>query len=204
MELFIATTNPGKVAEFKAALAGVATIKTPADFPELDGFEVEEIGKTFAEIAELKARTFGDKVGLLTVADDSGLEVEALDGQPGVYSHRFAPGTDEDRYKKLLSFMSKETNRAARFVTVLCLYDPATQKVEFFPGEVQGQIAPEPTGTQGFGYDPVFKPEGYDQTFAELGIEVKNTMSHRGRAVAALQTYLASHLSPSQNAAQKA
>lgn len=199
MDLFIATTNPGKVAEFKAALADTPFgVRTPADFPELDGFEVIEEGKTFADIAELKARSFAEKVGLLTVADDSGLEVDALDGQPGIYSHRFAPGSDEDRYRKLLSFMVNADTRAARFVTVLCLYDPTTDQTQFFEGEVKGEITQEPAGTQGFGYDPVFKPEGQTQTFAELGIEIKNTMSHRGRAVAQLKAYLTSHLSPSQ------
>lgn len=191
VDLLIATTNPGKLAEFKAAFAGSPfTIRTPADFPELEGFEVVETGKTFAEIAELKARSFAQEVGLLTVADDSGLEVDALDGQPGIHSHRFAPGSDEDRYRKLLLFMTDASTRAARFVTVLCLYDPKTDQTHFFEGEVKGEITTEPTGTQGFGYDPVFRPEGYQETFAELGVEVKNTLSHRGRAVAKLKEHL--------------
>lgn len=198
-EVLIATTNPGKVAEFKAALTGMPVIiRTPADFPALDGFEVTEVGKTFADIAELKARSFAEQVGLLTIADDSGLEVDALDGQPGIHSHRFAPGSDEDRYRKLLSFMTEAENRTARFVTVLCLYDPETDQVQFFEGEVTGEITREPAGTQGFGYDPIFKPEGQTQTFAELGLEIKNTMSHRGRAVEKLKAYLTSYLSPSQ------
>ncbi len=195
MQLLFATLNQGKWREAQAilVLSGLELV-SPARFPELAGFDVEETGTTFEENAQLKARAFGDKAQILTVSDDSGLEIAALDGQPGVYSKRFAPGSDEDRNKKILDLLAGEDNRIAQFRTVLCLYDPVTMAEHLFEGLVKGKIAWEARGEAGFGYDPVFIPDGYEQTFAELGQETKNELSHRARALRGLKVFLKERL----------
>jgi XTP/dITP diphosphohydrolase len=195
MQLLFATLNQGKLREAQALLhlPGLEVVN-PADFAEVRDLDVEETGATFAENAELKARAFGAKVQILTVADDSGLEVAALNGQPGVLSKRFAPGSDSDRNRHLLELMKQVVDRSAQFKTVLCLFDPSTQQTHFFEGLVKGKIAWQAKGEAGFGYDPVFIPDGYDQSFAELGQETKNRLSHRAQALLAIQTYLKEHL----------
>lgn len=165
-------------------------LKSPADFPDLEGFDVEETGATFAENATLKAQAFGNKTQILTISDDSGLEVIALNGQPGVYSKRFAPGSDQDRNQKILELLESRADRSAQYKAVICLYDPATQSQQFFEGLVKGKIAWQARGTTGFGYDPIFIPDGYEQTFAELGSQIKNRLSHRAQALQAVQKYL--------------
>lgn len=181
--LFFATTNPGKLNEAQRILrqAGVAVLSL-ADFPKLKSIEIEETGSTFAENAYLKAKAFGELSQVLTLAEDAGLVVDALDGKPGVRSARFA-ANDQARIKKLLRLMKGKVDRQAKFVSVLALYDPKTEEIGFFKGVVRGKIADQAKGKGGFGYDPVFIPEGYERTFGELGDEVKNEVSHRGRAL---------------------
>jgi XTP/dITP diphosphohydrolase len=153
-------------------------------------FDVEETGMTFEENAILKARAYSEKFPeVFVLADDSGLVVDALDGRPGVYSKRYGD-TDEHRNAKLLSELKDVSNseRTARFVSVIALIGQGVEEV--FEGVVEGAIGFEARGEDGFGYDPVFIPEGYKKTFAELGTEVKNTLSHRARALEKVKKFL--------------
>lgn len=191
MTILVATQNPGKLAEIKAVLGTVGVeIADPVSVGLAD-LDVEETGETLAENALLKAQAFAEASNLPSLSDDSGLEVAALDGQPGVRSKRFAPGSDADRNHHLLKVMKGKKDRSAVFKTVLCLYDPQTQNAEYFEGVLPGTITLEPKGDAGFGYDPVFVPEGYSETLAELGMETKNTLSHRAKALQKVQAYVA-------------
>jgi len=191
MELVLATNNANKLAEIQATLALTSiSVISAHDAGVPDDFDVEETGQTFSQNAELKARAFSKLTGLPAVADDSGLKVVALGGEPGVHSKRWIPGSDQDRNLHLLQKLEGTPDRSAEFVTVLALFFPDTEKIIFFEGSVTGTIALEERGTEGFGYDPIFIPEGYDKTFAQLGIETKNTLSHRARAVQKLKTFL--------------
>lgn len=184
----IATGNAGKLSEFCAIIKdGAFSFFMSKDI----GFaeEVEESAQTFKRNAEIKAKavfeyTASKYKDYWVVADDSGLEVEALDGRPGIFSARYAGenASGKDRYMKLLNEMEGKTNRNARFVCCLCLIRPG-HAPEFFEGVCRGSILPEPRGSGGFGYDPVFLPEGCTQGFGEMSEEEKNTLSHRGRAV---------------------
>lgn len=190
MRLLVATTNPGKVRELKALLArlGVEAV-APGDLGL--ALDVVEDGTTFEANAVLKARAFADAAGLPALADDSGLEVDALGGEPGVHSARWAPGSDEDRVVALLARLAgvPPARRTARFRTVAALAVPG-RLVATAAGAVEGRIAAAPRGEGGFGYDPVFFVEdgGLDgtRTMAELDAATKNGLSHRARAVAGL------------------
>lgn len=191
-DIFFATQNKGKQREIKALLADVGSItpKFVDDFPDLVTFDPEETGATLPENAELKARAYAAKSGLPTIAEDSGFEVTALGGQPGVHSKRFFPGSDQDRCSEIIRLLADATDRSAQFTSVFCYFDPAVGLPLFFEGSVLGQVATQLAGENGFGFDPIFMPEGYDQTFAQLGDEVKNTMSHRSRAMAKVKQFL--------------
>lgn len=188
----IASRNQGKVAEFSELLAGSVVLVSPSSFQQLDGFDPEETGQTFTENALLKARAFAEKTGIAAIADDSGLVVDGLDGAPGVHSKRFFPGSDADRNARVLELLSEinSDDRAAAFVSVVAWVDPNTGEEITFSGEVNGLIAQSPAGSQGFGYDPIFIPDGYEATFAELGSSVKNKLSHRAIALEKLKQYL--------------
>jgi len=187
MEIIIATNNQGKVREFKARLGGydVYSLKDKG----ID-IEVEEDGKTFEENAVKKARAVADLTGILTMADDSGLEVFALDNAPGIYSARYGgEGLDDKmRYEKLLTDMEGKTDRGARFVSVIALCYPDGRDVTL-RGECYGKITDGPKGEGGFGYDPVFFYEPLNQTFGEISLEDKNKISHRARALDKLEAY---------------
>jgi XTP/dITP diphosphohydrolase len=186
----IATGNAGKVNEFCAILKGSAF----SFFSSKEiGFceDVEETAKTFKGNAEIKAkavyeytRSKPEYKDYWVIADDSGLEVKALGGRPGVFSARYAGenATGAERYAKLLKEMEGKTERGARFVCCLCLIRPGNPP-EFFEAECVGSILTEPRGKGGFGYDPVFLPEGYTQGFGEMNEAEKNVLSHRGRAI---------------------
>jgi len=192
MKLLFATTNQGKLKEVHRLLSGPnIELLSTTDFEELHNVVVEESGETFKENALLKAQTYGDLVKVLTIAEDAGLVVDALDGQPGVKSARFGSDADQ-RNQKLLKMMENTENRQARFISVFCFYDPQTKKSEYFIGKIEGQISRENKGELGFGYDPLFIPEGCEQTFAELGVEVKNKISHRQQAIEKLKTLMLS------------
>ena len=193
-KLLIATNNRGKVREYEDLLAGLPVEIT---FPAQEGLslDVEESGQTFEENACLKAQAFARHSGLLTLADDSGLEVDALAGAPGVYSARYAgPGaSDADRYRKLLAALDQvpEGQRSARFRCVIAVARP-DGRVETVAGACEGQIGFEPRGDHGFGYDPVFLvTDQGGKTMAELPPDVKNWISHRARAVDAVRPILA-------------
>jgi len=185
-QLVIATRNSGKLREFRELLLPLKNeILSLADL-DVDE-EFEESGKTFAENARLKAIGYSRIIQLPVLADDSGLEVEALGGRPGIHSARYAgPGaSDEDRVRKLLKEMEHSAERNARFVCSLALAKGGTLLLES-EGECRGTIAKEPRGANGFGYDPVFLFPELGRTYAELSREEKNLYSHRARAVASL------------------
>jgi XTP/dITP diphosphohydrolase len=185
MKLLVATNNPGKIREYEALLKGLPlTLSYPAQ--EGIDIEVEEAGSTFAENARLKAVAYAAASGLLTLADDSGLEVDALEGEPGTRSARFAGhgASDEDRYRLLLRKLEGVPweRRTARFRCVIAVAG-LQGEVHTAEGTCEGVIAFEPKGEHGFGYDPVFYMPEHGQTMAELESEVKNRISHRARAV---------------------
>lgn len=182
-KLIVASHNAGKIAEIKTLLAPLKIEVQSAT--ELRLGDVEETGTTFEENAKIKANTLSLMCGLPCLADDSGLCVDALDGRPGVYSARYAPDRDfKEGMKMLLDEMEKSgsDNRKAHFSCCLALACP-NQKTKVFEGRVDGSISKKPKGSNGFGYDPIFIPEGFEQTFAELGDDVKNKISHRRRAL---------------------
>lgn len=198
-KLLVATNNPGKVQEYKELLAGLPVEIT---FPAEEGLvlEVEESGTTFAENAGIKALAFAQASGLLTLADDSGLEVDALNGAPGVRSARYAgPGANDiDRYRKLLSALRDvpAEKRSARFRCVIALAWP-DGSIHTADGTCEGNIGFTPRGGHGFGYDPIFVVDGYGgQTMAELSPKIKNQISHRAQAAAAARPILAELLKP--------
>lgn len=199
--LIVATKNKGKVREFQHAFAPLGlTVKSMFDYPDLP--DVVEDGATFAENAYKKSKTVGDALGYPVLADDSGLCVDALDGRPGVYSARYAGGdaTDQDNNLKLLSELEglkqgEDTGQpllsTARFVCALSLYDPDTGREITAEGTVEGWITSEPSGAGGFGYDPLFYLAEHEKTMAELILEEKQKISHRGAALRLLTEKLA-------------
>jgi XTP/dITP diphosphohydrolase len=191
--LLVATRNEGKVREFAEMLAEFdLELRRLSEFPDVP--DVEENGATFRENAALKARAYSRQTGLWTLADDSGLEVDALGGAPGVFSARYAGdrASDAQRNRRLLAELEKVggRDRRARFVCVIALASPTGDEMNFFTGLCEGTIMDEPRGTGGFGYDPLFVPEGYAQTFGELPAEIKNHISHRARALREATAFL--------------
>jgi XTP/dITP diphosphohydrolase len=184
-KLLLATNNRGKVAEIKALLNGLGIqLLTPAGLGLQ--LEVAEDGATYAENASKKASAFAHLSGLVSLADDSGLEVDALGGKPGLHSHRFAPqpgATDADRRRFLLARLSGRPRPwTARFRATVAVALPSGE-VRLASGECEGEIIPEERGSGGFGYDPIFLLPELGRTMAELGMEEKNRLSHRARAV---------------------
>ncbi len=181
MTICLATNNAHKVEELQQMLGDKFTIKTLADIGFTD--EIEETETTFQGNSRLKARHVYDKFLLTTIADDSGLEVEALGGEPGIYSARYAGehGNHAKNNAKLLTELAGKTNRNAQFRSVITLIHDNEETQ--FEGIVKGKINEELSGTEGFGYDPLFTPEGFNRTFAEMTLEEKNPISHRGLAV---------------------
>ena len=187
--LVFATNNAHKLDEIRKIVGDGINILSLKDIDCND--DIPENEPDLAGNAFAKARWIHQRYGYDCFADDTGLEVEALNGLPGVHSARFAPGTDHDsqaNMRHLLQLMDGEERRNARFRTVIALI--INGKTELFEGEVTGSIAQHPKGQNGFGYDPVFIPKGYDASFAELSDIQKNSMSHRARASAKLIEYL--------------
>lgn len=188
MKVLAATNNDHKVREFRQILTPLGY--EPVTPKELGiNIDPEENGETFEENAVIKAEAFAKEAGIPVIADDSGLETDFLNGGPGVYSARYAPGSDADRVNKLLDVMKDAENRAARFVSAIAMIFPDGRKI-CVRGECHGVIARQPAGENGFGYDPVFFVEDYGKTFAQLTADEKNSISHRGRALAALEERL--------------
>ena len=193
--ILIATRNPGKVKEITFILEDSGW-----SFSSLQEFEnvesPEENGATYSENAIVKARCYALATGMHALADDSGLEVEALAGAPGVFSARYAGenASDAERRELLLSELEKtdDKDRRARFVSVVAIASPDGAILNLSEGRCEGIITTVPRGTGGFGYDPLFIPDGYDQTFAELPENVKNRISHRARALMKTNDFLKS------------
>ena len=188
MKIIFATNNAHKLSEVQAVLGEGFELVTP----RMCGIEEEipETAETLEGNARQKAHYLHERTGLDCFADDTGLEVEALGGAPGVHSARYATdGHDTAANNRLLlKNLAGEANRRARFRTVICLIERGEEHL--FEGIVEGRIIDHETGTEGFGYDPLFVPEGFDRTFAEMSAEEKNAISHRGRAVRKLVEYL--------------
>lgn len=183
-KILIASKNEGKITEVKSFLLPLGY--EVFSLNDMNGFpDIPETGDTFEENALQKARAVFDIVKIPVLSDDSGLLVDYLNGKPGVYSARYAGSnsTDEKNIELLLKNLSgaEENNRRAHFKCVMVLYDGIN--VRYFEGICGGRISHEPKGLNGFGYDPVFIPDGYDKTFAELHAEIKNNISHRGNAL---------------------
>jgi len=189
IELVVATHNAHKTREIQHILGPGLTVRDLGAHPELS--EIHESGTSFEENATLKALVASGQLPALVIADDSGLEVDALGGAPGIYSARYAGlnATEEEKIGKLLRELARigatDTARRARFRCVVALAREGNL-LGTFEGIVEGRIADEPRGDSGFGYDPIFVPEGFEQTFGELPSEVKNAISHRAKAIRAL------------------
>ena len=192
MEIVFATNNAHKLSEIRAILGEDFRILSLADIGCHD--DIPETADTLEGNALIKARWVKERYGFDCFADDTGLEVAALGGRPGVHTARYAFPDRHDpvaNTRKLLAELDGKDDRSARFRTVIALVQGSDETL--FEGIVDGRIAPEERGTGGFGYDPVFEPEGLGLTFAELGVETKNSMSHRARAVKRLAEYLRQH-----------
>ena len=193
MKLLVATNNPGKIKELNAALEDL-----PVDLFGLNSFEniaePEETGATFSENAILKADSYAHQTGFWALSDDSGLEVEALNGAPGVFSARYAGenATDGERIAKLLDELKEtsEDSRRARFVCAMAMADETGKIKHLAEGVCNGRIALAPRGKNGFGYDPIFIPDGFEQTFGELSSTVKHEISHRAQAIKKIIRFL--------------
>lgn len=186
VELVIATRNQGKIAEVQRLLNEHAPLLRLRSVAEFDLPDVEETGESFEENALLKAMTIARATGLPALADDSGISIDALGGAPGVYSARWSGthGDDVANNKKVLAELSDvpETERGAQFVCVIALALPSGQNLTV-RGEVKGSIRTEPIGDFGFGYDPIFQPDGYSITTAQMSPDEKDAISHRGKAL---------------------
>ena len=188
MDICFATHNKNKLAELQSLigdrikLIGLDELGCHEDIPET--------GETLKENALIKAKYVSEKYGINCFADDTGLMIDALNGAPGVYSARYAgePVNSRNNINLVLKNLGENENRRARFITIICLI--IGTDVHYFEGVAEGNITKELSGNEGFGYDPIFVPEGYDRTFAEMSMEEKNDISHRGKAVRQLVDFL--------------
>lgn len=200
MRLLVATMNAGKLAEYQRLLKGVPGLELDSMASLSQAADVLEDRDTFYANALKKATETAAVAGVPCLADDSGLEVDALDGRPGVYSARYARegATDAQNNAKLLDELSgiSDERRTARFRCVIVVVDGEGRELAVAEGTCEGRIGQEPRGTHGFGYDPVFVPDGYDEAMAELGPETKNEISHRAKAAQKLTPLLRSLGSP--------
>ena len=191
-EIILASNNVNKLKEIRSKLEkfNIRVISQKEAGIDID---VEETGTTFKENAIIKAEAIYNILNKPALADDSGLEIDYLDGAPGVYSHRFCEGTDEDRYNKVLKLLKDvpEDRRTARYRCAMCFIDENGEK-HIFEDKVEGIIGYEPKGTNGFGFDPIVISVEKGKTFAELTPDEKNSISHRGKAVAKFVEYIES------------
>jgi XTP/dITP diphosphohydrolase len=192
-KLFIGSKNKGKISEIKSVLKPLKLeILSFYDYDNI--IDIEETGNTYHENALIKAKGFYNQVKIPVITDDSGLEVNVIDNQPGVYSARYAGinATDKDNIEKLLNTISNsnQQNKSARFICIIVYYDGQEEK--YFEGICSGKITEFPRGDKGFGYDPVFIPDGYNITFAEMEETLKNKISHRAIALQKLRDFLKS------------
>lgn len=186
-DIMIATSNKGKVREYKSLLEPLGYIVH--DLSELDPIEIDENGSTFQENALIKAKSIQGKCNMTVIADDSGLEIDALNKEPGIHSARYLEGHDYSyKNKVLLERMKDKADRTARFVCAIALCDETGDHL--FTGVMEGKINDQAAGDNGFGYDPIFLVEQFGKTSAQLTMEQKNSVSHRGIATRELLAYL--------------
>ena len=191
--IVLATRNRGKLREYVGMLSTLPVrLLTLEDFREV--VDIEEVGTSFRENAVLKATGYAAQTNLTTLADDSGLEVSVLNGAPGILTSRYAGvgASDSERINKLIEAISAtgQSDRSARFVCAIAIFDSRSKGLQTFEGSCEGQIALTPTGVNGFGYDPVFIPNGFQESFGSLPEIVKRKISHRARALDAARDYL--------------
>lgn len=197
MKIVFASNNKNKINEISQQLPKTIEVVSLADIGCTE--DIPETGQTIESNASIKANYVTEKYGLPCFADDTGLEIEAMDGEPGVFSARYA-GEDKNDNKNMalvLAKLDQESNRKARFKTVIALN--INNEKHLFTGIVNGNITQEKIGTNGFGYDPIFVPEGFAETFAQMTIEQKNEISHRGKAVEQLVKYLSQQMNFENN-----
>jgi XTP/dITP diphosphohydrolase len=185
-DLVFATHNKKKAEEVRAMLADQYNILTLDDIGCMD--DIPETGSSFAENASIKSGYVASNFQLDCFADDSGLEVEALNNEPGIYSARYSGGGDVANYNLVLANLTGKANRRARFRTIISLLQDGHEY--FFEGELPGVIRETPVGSNGFGYDPIFQPDGYEVSLAEMSMEQKNSISHRAMAMKKLIAFL--------------
>ena len=187
-KILIATNNQGKLKELKDHLREFEILS----LSDIDSVikEPREDGKTFADNSLIKAKYYAEKANCLTIADDSGLCINALGGRPGVFSSRYAGGDYEKAHQKLFQELIDKDDRSAYFQSVITLYDPEGNKYEQFEGKCEGEILKETRGTGGFGYDPIFMPNGLGKSFGECSPEEKYKYDHRKKAIDKLVEYL--------------
>ena len=188
IKILVATNNSGKLKEFKDHLKEFEILSL-SDLGEKIPEPVED-GKTFFDNSLIKAKYYAEKTGCLTIADDSGLCVNALNGRPGVFSSRYAEGDYKKAYQKLFKELEDKDDRSAYFQAVITLYEPKEGKYKQFDGKCEGKILEESHGTEGFGYDPIFLPEGLQKTFGECSPEEKYKYDHRKKGIDKLIEYL--------------
>lgn len=190
-ELLIATSNPGKIREIQLGLKELPLrLRLLAEFPKVS--QPHEAGESYEQNAIIKATAYAKQTGLRALAEDSGLEVDFLDGAPGLKSARFGGTSDSERIGLLLTRLSGAhgKERGARFRCIMAIVDPDTSVINIAEGVCKGTIGRTPAGGNGFGYDPIFIPEGYDLTFAQLPTEIKTNISHRALALATTRKFL--------------
>ena len=187
-KILIATNNQGKLKELKDHLKEFKILSLSDIDEEIE--EPEEDGKTFADNSLIKAKYYAEKTGFLTLADDSGLCINVLGGRPGVFSSRYAGGDYEKAHQKLFKELIDKNDRSAYFQSVVTLYNPQNNKYEQFEGKCEGEILKEDHGTGGFGYDPIFMPNGLNKSFGECSPEEKYEHDHRKKAIDKLIKYL--------------
>lgn len=189
--ILIGTNNQGKLKEFKDALSSLSLQFTSPAEMNLQA-EIAETGKTFTQNALLKAKAWAQIAKLPTLVDDSGLCVDALNGKPGIYSARFVPGNDQDRNAEILKLLNDVPfiKRTAHYVCVIAFIDPVEKIEHLSEGFCEGHILKKAQGDGGFGYDPIFQPLGYNESFGKLPMKIKQKISHRAKALANLSSFL--------------
>ena len=195
MKIVFASQNKGKQNEARALFKDLSfDLVFPAQITELAGFDPEETGATFTENALIKAQAYALKSGLSCIADDSGVEIDGMDGLPGVHSNRWFTGTADERNLEVLRRLTPDKPRTARYITVACFYSPITEEYVMSQATQEGSIAHQNIQGEGFDYDRIFIPEGHNKTYSQLGQEVKNQNSQRARAYRELHQLLSGFL----------
>jgi XTP/dITP diphosphohydrolase len=191
MRVLFASQNKGKQKEARELFKDLKIeLVFPNQFDELKNFDPEETSNTFAKNALLKAKSYAHKINLPCIADDSGIEIDGMGGLPGVHSNRWFDGTADERNLEVLRRLTPNKSRNARYITSTCYFDPQTEEYAIYEESQEGAIGQENIQGEGFDYDRIFIPEGYDKTYSQLGQVIKNQNSQRARAYKKLREYL--------------